>query len=753
MIWSGGATALMAVRKLATFSFSFSAAVLLLRYGFPAALLLPLALVCALLAALSSARRLRFALICAGLGAALVWGAAYDAVIRAPVEAMEGETVTLTVPVTDFPRETARGVSVTVDIGPAARALVYLEPEMNALMPGDELTFTAVMRPSDVLRGEDSDAYTSKGIYLTAAPKRGMASYVRPDSVPWRYWPALWSRALSAAIASALPADVSSLVNAVVTGSRDALSDGFTTSLQRSGLAHAVAVSGMHISFLAGVIFTLSGRYKKRTAVLLLPALALFTLVLGCTPSVVRAAVMQSLFLLAPLFGRESDTPTNLSFALLLLLLQNPYAAASVSLQLSFTSVAGIVLFSGRMFRAGWEKLPWKSFFVKFVWASVTTTLGALAFTTPLLAYYFGTVSLIAPLSNLLSLWAVSLVFLGGLLAGVLTLLCPVLGTLAALLATPAARYLNWLIPVLARAPYASVALDGVAFAAWLVFAYGVVVLTLAWPGKGKRPIVPVCCILITLCVSLVLNGLLYRIGPLTVTVLDVGQGGSAVLRAGTRVALVDCGGAGSRNAGDIAADYLEGRGVATLDLLVLTHFHADHANGVMELLARMPVSVLAVPAVREEIPLRDEILACAEEKGTQIVTVSDDMTVSFDTAQLTLYAPLGAGEANEEGLSVLCAADSFSALFTGDMDESVEKRLVKYGALPTVDLLMAGHHGAKTSTSRLLLDVVTPELVTVSSGYNTYGHPNSDTLARIAEAGADLYRTDLQGNITITVR
>ena len=327
------------------------------------------------------------------------------------------------------------------------------------------------------------------------------------------------------------------------------------------------------------------------------------------------------------------------------------------------------------------------------------------------------------------------------------------LGKLLAALTTPVARYLSWIIDFLAKAPYASVALDGVCFAAWLLFAYFVVVLVLAWPGKGKRPIVPACCVAVTLCASLVLNGALYRAGSLTITVLDVGQGASVVLRAGERVALVDCGGNGNRNAGDVAADYLQARGVGTLDLLVLTHFHTDHAGGVMELLERIPISVLAVPDVREEDLFKDEILAFAAEKGVQIVTVSDDMVLPFGCADLTLYAPLGAGEANEEGLSLLCVAEHFSALFTGDMGADVEKRLIKYGDLPDVDLLLAGHHGARTATSQLLLDTVTPEIVLFSVGYNTYGHPNPATMARADGAGAELYRTDLQGNITITVR
>ena len=235
-------------------------------------------------------------------------------------------------------------------------------------------------------------------------------------------------------------------------------------------------------------------------------------------------------------------------------------------------------------------------------------------------------------------------------------------------------------------------------------------------------------------------------------TVLDVGQGQCVVLRCGDRVAVVDCGSTGE-DAGDIAAGYLSTMGIKRVDLLVLTHCHNDHANGVATLLDRLEVSNVAVPQVIEAPELQTALLAQAEERGIPTLMVWDDVTLVFGDAVLTLYGPLGSGDTNEEGLSLLCETADFSALITGDMDQVVEGRLVKYGNLPDIDVLLVGHHGSKYAASDLLLETVTPETAVVSCGYNTYGHPAPETLLRLDGAGCDIYRTDLQGNVTITVR
>lgn len=746
------------MRKLAAFAAPFSAAVFALRYGIaPVLLLLP---VLALLK--REDRLLRCILVCGGLVAGVLWSAGYDAVFRAPAQALEGRTATLTGMVVDWPRDTSYGGSVTVRVrmesGPGFLARVYGGETLLPLAPGDSITFTADCRSADIVRGRSSSDNTSRGIYLLAYGK-GEVETVRPERIPMQALPAHWSRTLKSAVAAAFPADAAPLMTALLTGDKSGLPVAEYTALQRSGLAHAVAVSGLHIGFLVQLAVVLSGsRFRRRTALIALPAMAVYALVAGCTPSVVRAVVMNALLLLGPLLGREDDPPTTLSFALMVLLLQNPYGVQSVGLQLSFVSVGGILAFSARVREWLWGMLPIRKETHRllqgaayFVTASLSTTVGALALTTPLTAFYFGTISLVAPLSNLLCLTLVAFLFQAGLVTTLLAVLSPALGAFLGGLAALPVRLLLWLVRGLSRVPFATVQAEG----PYLLFAVTAVYLLwlLFLAGRGeRRPLVPLCCSLLLGCAALVLTHAAYSLGPLTLTVLDVGQGQCVVLRAGDRTALVDCGGSARRNAGDLAADYLSTVGRDRVDLLVLTHFHADHANGVPELLERLEVSVLAVPDVDREDPFRQELLAAAESHGAQIWFLREDHRLPFGTADLTLYAPLGAGDANEEGLSLLIETEPFSALLTGDMGGDIETRLVKYGNLPDLDLLVAGHHGSRHATSQLLLDRVTPETAAISVGYNTYGHPAAETLLRLDGAGCRIYRTDLQGNITFTV-
>ena len=119
---------------------------------------------------------------------------------------------------------------------------------------------------------------------------------------------------------------------------------------------------------------------------------------------------------------------------------------------------------------------------------------------------------------------------------------------------------------------------------------------------------------------------------------------------------------------------------------------------------------------------------------------------------ELTVYAPLGSGETNEEGLSVLGTRGSFDVLLTGDMDQVTEGRLLKYGNLPDVELLVAGHHGSAHATSQALLEAIQPEYAAISVGYNTYGHPAWETLERLQQAGCAIYTTREMGHLTFRI-
>ena len=684
-----------------------------------------------------------------GLALGFLWTAGYSWVFWRPAELLDEKTVRLTATVSQWPQETDYGGFsvlaradtegwVTVPI------LLYVDDQGADLRPGDRIeTVTHCALADQASSGEEITYYTAKGIFLTGQAY-GRLEVERPDHIPLRDWPAYWSQALKESISQAFPNDVSGLVQALVTGNRDNLSDPFTTSLQRAGLSHTVAVSGMHLAFLAGLLSMLFGGWRRLASLVTIPVTILFTLTAGCTPSVVRAAVM---------------------ILLLLLLLYNPFSAAHIGLQLSFAAVAGIFLCAQPLQTALMARIPFRpakrwtfwwaiQLVPKFIVSTFCATLGASVFTVPLSAIYFQSVSLIAPLSNLLTLWAVGILFGAGVLIGTLGVFVPELAALVALPIAPLGRYLNAVIDGLSSLTFSAVTTQSVYYRAWLVLVYLILILIPILPGK-KRWIIPTCCGVTTLCLAMLLNAWSFWWGSGAVTVLDVGQGQSVLVRSGQFLCLVDCGGDSYDSAGDISADFLGDYGVGRLDLLVLTHFHADHANGVTQLLKRVQVDTLAIPpATGEEEPLRKEILSAAREQGVEVLEVGEDTLLTLDEKRtVQLYAPLGAGETNEAGLTCLVSNGDFDTLITGDMGADVEQQLLAHAALPDLEVLVAGHHGSKSSTSEQLLAATAPDYAFLSVGeHNSYGHPAQETLERLAAAGCRIYRTDLQGTITLRV-
>ena len=750
----------------------FSAVLLL-----PQSVLLPLGGLCAalvlglrLLKGLCPDRiRRRALLCCAGLAVGLLWSRGYDQLFLEPARQLDDQTVKLTAVVAQYPQSTDYGASVLVrtrlERG-SALTLLYGDETYLQLRPGDEISTVAhCTLATHTYNGQEITYYTAKGIFLTAKGY-GELSVHRPKQLPLACVPAVLAHHLKQSIDRAFPEDAAPLVKAVVTGNRDGLSDGFTSSLQRTGLAHTVAVSGMHLACLAGFLALLLGRGSRRCALVSLPILFLFTLIAGSTPSVVRAAVMVAMLQLAPLVGRQRDSFTSLAFALFILLVHNPFCAASVSLQLSFTAVAGILLFSGglqermlpvfRLKRAGKNPLRWLwNGLVRFVVSTIATTFGALVFTTPLTAFYFGRVSLIAPVSNLLTLWAITVVFTGGIAVGALGLIFPTAALFAAQPVTMVVRYLNMVIEFLGKIPLASIPATNNYYLIWLLFVYAALTAILLLKGKKKLRI-PSVAAAVTLAVAVLLTNLDFHAGDMSVRVLDVGQGQCVLIRSGTHLAMVDCGGDSYENAGDIAADCIQALGRSDLDLLVVSHYHADHANGIPELLDRIDVKEIALPDVQEDSSLRRDILSRAQREQVDVRFIREDTRLDLgEDALFTVFAPLGRAEdTNELGLTVLCSAGDYDVIITGDMGTSVEKKLVAHTWLPDVELMVAGHHGSKYSNSQLLLDTVRPDVAVFSVGAdNSYGHPTQEAMDRFLSVGAQLYRTDLNGTVTITAR
>lgn len=743
------------MRKLAIFSFAFAAAAALYVYllspvyALAAAALLALALAALCFFRYPWTKRIRIAAL--GLLLGLVWSFGYEQRNIAPSRSLCGDNVELTVTVCGYPEPSRYGVRVAAEAGKCTM-LVYLDEEA-ALRPGDTLHLQAHV--VDVSAGEDENLYyAAKDIRLLAF-QRGEPEIIRAARVPVRYLPTVWSHLIRERISQLFAPDTEAFVRALLTGDRSGLSYETKNQMAISGISHVVAVSGLHVSLIGSFVLLVCLRRRRLAAWVSIAAMLLFAAMLGFPPSVVRAVVMHTVLLLAPVFGRENDYPTSMGFALLLILLANPWSIASVSLQLSFAATAGILLFGNPLLH--WQEtrfLPKKfrrrhphlASLLRGIFSIQATSIGATALTFPLVALYFDSVSLIAPITNLLLLTLTGYVFTAGCAAVALSFAVPVAGKGLAWLLNWAVRLILRIIAGLSRIPFAAVYPCNNYLRLW-VLVLGLLTLVFML-GKYRAKRTFAAAIAATLACALAFS-MLPGNAKLDATVLDVGQGQCILLQSGGLTAVVDCGGSYPEDSGEQLARRLLMQGKTQVDFLILTHYDSDHSGGVEQLLSRMEVGMLLAPDIEDKSGNREAVLSAAERAGTAVRLVTQDTEITFPDGTLRIFAPVGSGT-NNGGISALMSVEEYDILITGDMDAQTEQLLAVRQELHDIEVLIAGHHGSRNSTGKALLQTISPELVVVSAGENSYGHPAPATLARIQAAGAEMLCTDECGDIEI---
>lgn len=750
------------MRKLATFAFSFAAGIFLAQYLLPTAWQLPACLAaCGLGAAayfFQNSRRLRILLIAVGLATSMSWNWFYVSAVSAPAEKLAGTEVRgLSMTLCEYAIPTDYGAKVTVRPQIAGlhnvRAVYYGKKSLLKLVPGNIVTADVRLGSASHIREDDVTTFTSKGIFLLITGREKTRISVGTADSP-RWWPQRAGSILQARIARLFSGDTAGFLTAILTGDKSRLSDNAASDLSEAGLFHILAVSGMHCAFLLSMIVFLAGRHRRRlVAGVAVPLLGFYFLLAGGTPSVARACVMLLFLLLAPLCRREGDSTTALSDALLLILVKNPFAALSVSLQLSFAAMAGMLWLTPVLTRLLVRKRRHTAP-VRFLLRSFSATMGALVFTVPLSAFYFNILVLAAPLSNLFCLWAASLIFCTGLLAVLASFVWLPLGAAIGIAPRMLITYLLDAARLLAKLPYHAVYFSNPYLKFWLAFVYllfGMAVLMK--PAVPRKYVLAAALSVLTLVLTLRMDTGRYTQGKLNITVLDVGQGECVLLSSEGHFAVIDCGSGNSwKDAGEIAADTLQSMGCRHLDYLLLTHYDTDHISGAADLLHRIPTGHLLAPQTKDDDGLWKTVKWLSKKSNTPLHLVRTSEKLLLGNSCITVYPPMGTKDDNERGISFLCTSGDYDLLVTGDMDIAAEKRLISMYTLPDIEALVAGHHGARTSTSDELLSALKPERVIISVGANSYGHPTAEMLRRLKRADCRIYRTDLQGTIHLTV-
>ena len=754
------------MRVLATIGFSFSAGVFLAAllpwtgwqlYAAGGVLLLALAW---LFAARKQKYFRRGLLILLPLVVSLAYFAGYDHLVRQPIEDRCGAASDFTATVCDWPQATERGARVTVELEGyhRARAVLYGEAELLAARPGDTVTGTAQWQSAAHFDSDDVTHFNARGVYALLYGREDVRLSAG-DGDALRWLPQRAGKAFREKVAAIWDDPrVSGFLTAELAGDKSAMDDGDYLAMQETGLAHLFAVSGLHCAFLVTLLALLISRRQRLLCAVTIPLLLFYMVMVGMSPSVVRACIMQIFLLIAPLFRRGSDPLTSLAAALLVILLCNPFAAASVSLQLSFSATLGMVLLSPRLYKllTGWYKgkcRPLRAALC-FVAANLSATLSAVVFTAPLTAWYFRIFVLVAPLSSLLAVPAAGWSFMAAFVTVLLGFVWLPLASLLGWISWALVRYILWIANGMMSWRYHAVYFTNPYLIYWLLFLYAAFIGCAATPDGKRKYLLASALSVLTLTAAIWVNRQDYQYGVLTALTLDVGQGESVILTSGGETALVDCGSSNSyKDPGGLAADTLHSMGVRELSAVVVTHYHADHTNGLYEVLRRIPVQTIYLPDIEDEYGVRERLVSLAEEKGAQVTYVTKETADTLGDTILTIYPPVqSGGDLNELGLTALASAGDFDLLITGDMSGSTEKKLVETYALPDIEVLVVSHHGSRYSSNIRFLKAVTPEAAVISVGDNNYGHPSEETLQRLLAIGADIWRTDQQGTIRITV-
>lgn len=622
-------------------------------------------------------------------------------------------------------------------IGDRVRIRGTAEPFSRAAFPG----------------GYDEKAYLETRRFSCKLFPEEMKTIGREESVSAKL--AAARLRLQGVLESLLPAEESGIMKAMLTGEREDISEEIRELYTKAGVTHILCISGLHMSVLALYIgFFLENICKRsaRTSAALTIAASLgFLFFAGPAPSSVRAVVMITMVMLGRICFRVHDRLNDIAIAALLILAVQPRYLWNAGFQLSFLTVTGLCIAGETAAAGGGVSAKLKEALRFSLYASLSGF--------PVVAYHFYGISLAGILANLIILPLSGFLLGAGILSAVLGLFCIPAGIFAAGSVYVILQVYRAVCTFLAAAPfgYISTGRPGLL----VIVLYYALLLFLLWyggrDGSWKKAAV--------LCAALwcaAFENRLFRRED-TVMFLDVGQGDAAVVSTyDGKAFLVDGGGVYGRERGEnkgatVVLPYLESLGVREVTAAFISHPDSDHMTGVLEVMDGMPVRAVCLseypfPAGEELESLKTAV----EENGSRMCFVKAG-DVSPGGEWECLYPLEGVafrdGDDNHGSMLLRYAYGGTRVLFTGDLGSLDEEILAGRETEISADILKVSHHGSKYASGKEFLEDAAPQAAVISCGRgNLYGHPHLETLGRLEAAAEEVYRTDLDGSVMVTL-
>lgn len=550
--------------------------------------------------------------------------------------------------------------------------------------------------------------------------------------------------------------DAAALIPGVVLGDTSLQSSEFTLIMRRVGLTHITAVSGANLAIVTSFIlwicqWILRGRRKR--IVVTVVFLIGFIFLVRASPSVLRAAVMAAVLLFAKAEGEKTQSVPALGAAISLLLLLDPFQGVDAGFALSVLATSGIIFLSKPISKFLQIRLP------RFIAESLAIPIAATMLCTPVIAALSGQISLTSIPVNAIVAPAIAPLTVIGFSAALLILVLPRVSTLLLNLGEPIAYFITWVANIGGGAPVLKIASGFHGWGISVALLAGAIYLFIKFRRYWKFVL------LISLIPFLYLQTPWYSGGfpgkNWRVLQCDVGQGDAMLIRTAPHNAIViDVG--PEANAIDTC---LRSAGITQIDLLILSHFHADHVAGLAGALRNR--KLISVWVNQSQSPIFEYRQSIALLIGYEIKKVKLGDRIEFSTNYGKFSATVlwpknsNSGENSEklaeEGSAINNGSIAISfdlagvSIFTaGDLEPAPQSELLQSGALSHVAVLKMFHHGSKfqdfAAIKRLSPSVA---LISVGSG-NPYGHPSRETIVNLEQIGTKTLRTDLAGAISL---
>lgn len=555
-----------------------------------------------------------------------------------------------------------------------------------------------------------------------------------------------------------------SIMEGVLLGSAGRIDYQAQNDFALSGVIHILSVSGYHMALLAGaclVVGNLFGFSRGLQAFLTITVTLFYAIMIGFSPPVVRSALMIWTLLLARFLKRDYDWQSSISLAALIILLLDPQSLFTAGFQLSFLATWGI-FYLAPIIEPGLISIP-------YVGKAITVTLAAQLAVLPVTSYYFSYFSIISVIANLIIVPLVSLAMLTGsaaIVGGMVWL--PFAETMNISTAFIVELVLK-LARVFADLPF-SVITTGQPSVTGVIFIYviTVVLLKIARNREMHLKTLRMCqvnrqklvlALLIAAAVFLWAGIFIPDKGKLEITFLDIGQGDATLIRTpGGKYLIIDTGGNEDANStfdpGErILVPFLRRQGIRSIDLMLLSHPHADHIQGAEAVLKYLDVEMLVVNPQFSCNPEGEELKEAFRQEESQIKEVSGGDTIIFDKVKIEVLHPLSSlpADENNDSMVVRLSLGEFSVLFTGDIEQSALEELT--GARETkADLIKVPHHGSRGSWIEEFYRKADPDLAVISVGeHNKYGHPSKEVTDGLSALGIPVLRTDKDGAVVVS--